>query len=143
MTAIFEWESTRALVMVRASQRCEGCGKANAEQVHHRQPRGMGGVHGVAASRAHAPSNLMALCLACHDFTEDQPLQARAVGWLVQHPIIPGLTPVRMTPIYGYGWYLLLDDLTYRLASDAEVRGHAAHLAKLESPLVADLYRQG
>ena len=84
-----------------------------ADEVHHRQPRGMGGVSRAAAERANNPSNLLALCLGCHRFTEEEPAEARARGWLVPHPLTPAIIPARLVPIYGAGWYFLLGNLSY------------------------------
>jgi len=77
----------------------------------------MGGSHGGAAHHANNPANLLALCRPCHDFTEDQPRAARAIGWLVQHAYDSWSTPALIVPIYGKGWYFLLPDATYGSAS--------------------------
>lgn len=82
----------------------------------------MGGVHGDAAHHAHSPENLLALCRPCHDFTEDQPLQARALGWLVPHAYDPATTPALLVPIFGKEWWMLLEDASYMRASEATVR---------------------
>lgn len=108
-----EWLAVRAFVLVRASHICEGCGASRADEVHHRQPRGMGGVSGAAEARANNPANLLALCLACHRFTEEEPAQARGRGWVVPHPTSSPLIPAKIVPIYGAGWYHLLGDLSY------------------------------
>lgn len=78
----------------------------------------MGGVSGAAARRAHGASNLLALCIRCHAWTEDEPRAARAKGWLLPHPFHPEAVPALIVPIYGHGWYYLDDELTYRLSFD-------------------------
>jgi 5-methylcytosine-specific restriction endonuclease McrA len=42
----------------RADGVCEGCGSAEAEQMHHRKFRSRGGKH--------TPANLLHLCFRCH-----------------------------------------------------------------------------
>lgn len=133
MTKAHEWLAIKALVLVRSHHICEGCGRALPDDVHHRQPRGMGGVFGHAAHVANSASNLLALCRPCHDFTEDQPTEARRRGWLVPHWTDSWSAPVDITPIYGRGWYYLLDDLSYRFAPDAEVR---AFLRRVDTEVV-------
>ena len=93
----------------------------------------MGGVHGHAAHVANSPSNLLALCRPCHDFTENEPLAARRLGWLVPHWQDAWSTPAKLVPIYGAGWWYLLDDLSYRVAPEAEV---LAFLRRVEKDLV-------
>lgn len=121
MTVPREWLAVRTLVLVRAHQLCEGCGRYTADDVHHRQPRGMGGVHGGAALHANSPANLLALCRPCHDRTEDEPDAMRRLGWLVQHPYDAWSTPCRIKPIYGEAWWFLLPDLSYQRASVDDV----------------------
>jgi hypothetical protein len=108
-----EWLAIRAFVLVRASHICEGCGRAQADEVHHRQPRGSGGVHRAGARAANSPSNLIALCLACHRFAEDHRTEAERVGWIVRHGYNPPIVPAKIWTVNGPGWYYLLGDLTY------------------------------
>lgn len=53
--------------------------------VHHRQARGMGGVHSVAAQDANDPRNLLALCGSCHDETEHAETWelTEEIGWRI------------------------------------------------------------
>jgi len=100
------WPAMRQFVWRRAHGICEGCAWAG-DQVHHRQPRGMGGVHGVAVAVAHSASNLLLLCGPCHRFTEDEPTAAQRLGWLVPHPTDPALVPAYLCTPNGVGWWLL------------------------------------
>lgn len=111
-----EFAAVRPLVIQRAHGLCEGCGAVPPTEVHHRQPRAMGGVHGDAVARANSPANLLALCVTCHRYTEDQPERARQLGWLVPHPTDPATVAARIYPIYGHGWYFLTPDLGYVLS---------------------------
>lgn len=90
-------------------------------------------MHGHAAHVANSPENLLALCRSCHDFTEREPAEARLLGWLVPHWRDSWWTPAQLTPIYGRGWYYLLDDLSYRPAPDAEV---SAFLRRVDTNVV-------
>lgn len=130
MTIVREWLAVRTLVLVRANQICEGCGRSQADEVHHRQPRGMGGVHGGAALHANSPANLLALCRVCHDRTEDQPEEMRRLGWLVPHYTDAWTTPAYLRLILGQAWWYLLPDLSYQRASDEDV---AAFLRRVSS----------
>jgi hypothetical protein len=118
-----EWYAAKALALVRAHQLCEGCGTAFADDVHHRQPRGMGGVHGAAAREAHRGYNLLALCRRCHDLTEAEPALCRAQGWLVPHPIQVALIPALIVPIYGRAWYYLDAEFGYRPCNQHRANG--------------------
>jgi 5-methylcytosine-specific restriction enzyme A len=101
------WAIARTRVWERAQGSCEGCGSAGRD-VHHRQPRGMGGVRSLAAIlAAHSLANLMLLCRACHDLTEQEPVMCRGIGWLVPHPTDPSCMPAYMRTVNGVGWYLL------------------------------------
>lgn len=48
-----------AIVLARDGWKCRNCGRVAGLSVHHRVPRSKG--------RDDRPSNLIALCLACHD----------------------------------------------------------------------------
>lgn len=112
------FDAIRPQIFARAHNLCEGCGRTRAEEVHHRQPRGMGGVHGAAARHSNSAPNLLALCRPCHNITEDEPTLARSWGWLVEHPLDSWTEPALIVPVYGRGWWYLEPDLTYRLALD-------------------------
>ncbi len=90
----------------------------------------MGGVFRDAAHAANSPANLMALCRPCHDWADANAQEARRRGWLVPHWRDAPVTPVQMYPIYGFGWWYLLQDLSYRMAPDEEVARHLALVAQ-------------
>jgi hypothetical protein len=112
------WETAKQLVKARAHGHCEGCGYPGLD-VHHRQPRGMGGVHGQAVAAAHHVTNLLLLCRLCHDWTEAQPADARVFGFLVAHPTVPATVSAKLWTVNGKGWWFLTDDAGYRWDSDA------------------------
>lgn len=67
-------EATRRRVVEVAGGRCWRCAKRGGH-VHHRQLRSQGGPH--------IPSNLILVCLTCHDWIHHHPTMALARGWLV------------------------------------------------------------
>lgn len=88
---------------------CEVCGTAPGKNIHHRQPRGMGGC---PEPYINAPSNLMWVCghgnafPGCHAVIENGRERAEAVGWLVPRP---GL-PVDMKVLWRGEWVWLNDE---------------------------------
>lgn len=111
-------ETAKRLVRARATGSCEGCGLLTTQlDVHHRQARGAGGVHGAAADVANDPRNLLALDRECHDRTElaDEWRETIAKGLRVEHayPHDPRGVPALLSTPQGFGWWLLLDDLCY------------------------------
>lgn len=73
----------RELVMRRARMRCQKCGKNLASgggDIHHRRPRGMGGTHDTTVN---LPENLMLLCRDCHRWVEENRLEAKRRGYLL------------------------------------------------------------
>jgi 5-methylcytosine-specific restriction enzyme A len=105
---------TRKLVMTRADNHCERCGKAitGAYSIHHRKPRGMGGTKDPVAN---SPSNLVLLCGSattpggCHTSVEKFRQAAVTTGWIVARTTDPARVPLK----YHSGrWYLLNDDGT-------------------------------
>ena len=117
-----EWLAVKSLTLVRAHQVCEVCGALFADDVHHRQPRGMGGVHGAAARVANSAANLLALCRGCHDGIESNREEAQGLGRLVTHPLHSAFVPVLIKPIYGRGWYFLTGDFGYQRAEEWQVK---------------------
>lgn len=72
------WHRTRVWVLDRAKHLCEahvaGVCSRRAEHVHHVRLRSRGG--------SDDPSNLLALCHACHRFIHDNPAWATAQGFM-------------------------------------------------------------
>lgn len=88
----------RSLVMLRARSVCESCGAAEAQSVHHRRPRGMGGSRSGAV---HSPVNLLAVCgrgsrPGCHGLIHQHPDDARRAGLLVRQGADPARIAVRL-----------------------------------------------
>lgn len=108
------FERAKQLLWARTYGLCEGCGAACARDPHHRQPRGMGGVHGAAQARSNDVRNLLALCRVEHDRVDAEPAWAQARGWLVPHPIDPYEVPVNIRTVNGSGWWYLLADGSFR-----------------------------
>lgn len=84
----------RQIVKARAHLRCERCGtsvKYEPSNVHHRNPRGMGGS---SNPEIHATANLLLLCIACHGWTESHRAEAYRLGYLVETGIDPLDKPV-------------------------------------------------
>lgn len=100
----------RRLVVARAGGRCECCGKPAKVDAHHRQPRGMGGVHGETRTIAHRASNGIGACRSCHVWIDLHAPEARAFGWLVVHPYDPAAIPALLYTAQGHGWWNLRDD---------------------------------
>ena len=118
---------------------CEGCGMTGSPlDPHHRQPRGMGGVHGAARDLSDDPVNFLALCRwPCHAFTEHEPEAARRLGWVVPHPVDVSRVPAKLWTPQGYGWW------RFRYLDDG-----GPHVAEsLDEPdalrIIAQLYGQG
>jgi hypothetical protein len=107
-------EQAQALVRARSFGRCEGCGVRPPVDRHHRQPRGMGGVHGLAATVSNNVTNLLDLCRTCHDLTEAEPTLCESFGWLVKHPTDPAAVPALLYTVNGYGWWFLTEDAGYQ-----------------------------
>lgn len=107
-------ERAQRIVRLRSNGRCEGCGTSGLFlAAHHRQARGMGGVHSVAAQDANDPRNLLALCPPCHEETEHaetwrltEEIGWRIPKWVDEPYAVPALLfTVNYHP--GPDWYLL------------------------------------
>lgn len=85
------WEAVRA----RFWGLCARCGESGPGNVHHRQPRGMGGT---SRPGTNSPANLLWLCgsgtTGCHGYVESYRTEAAEQGWLVKHPRDPADVPV-------------------------------------------------
>lgn len=66
----------RALVKVRARNRCERCGMPGSHW-HHRRSRNVKDQH------THCPCNGVLLCGTCHQWAHANPFQARKEGWII------------------------------------------------------------
>lgn len=85
---------TRQVVHARARLRCERDGKdlaAGGGHVHHRRPRQRGGSR---AADVHDPSNLLLLCVECHDWVESNRTIAYEQGLLVHTGMAHSTVPV-------------------------------------------------
>lgn len=96
---------TRATVRVVVERDgvCLRCRRAEIEQIHHRQPRGLGGTRNPDIN---SPANLISLCAECHHYIEINRVKSRLAGWLVSHWDDPKEIPIS-TPS-GLVW--LTDD---------------------------------
>lgn len=112
-----DWERVKRLVMLRAYGICEGCGRLGLPlDPHHRQARGAGGVHGVAADTANDVRNILALCRACHDETEHAETWdlTQSIGWRMPKFVAePAAVPALIHTVNGYGWNFLTFDVGY------------------------------
>lgn len=110
-------DALRRLALARSYGMCEGCGRFGlALQVHHRQARGAGGVHGEAEERANDIRNVLALCaVACHPETEHADTWRRCedLGWRVPKSRDPFTTPARIYTVNGHAWWILTQDAGY------------------------------
>lgn len=97
-------ERTRDIIKERAGHACEICGLSmGLGQIHHRQPRGMGGTRLLSRSSA---ANGLYVHPKCHAMIESQRERAYTMGWLVRTGYEPVATRVRLSD----GWFLLTDD---------------------------------
>lgn len=75
------WDETRKIVLERDSGRCVRCG-SNAEHVHHRHPKGLGGTSDEYIK--YGPANCVSLCFSCHNWVHGHPSLAYETGFLVK-----------------------------------------------------------
>lgn len=106
-------QHTRDMVRKRAEDCCELCGLwAVAAQVHHRQPRHMGGS---SDPRINAPSNLVLFCAMCHQWVETaERAAAYQYGWLVPR----GHDPAQYPFLLWGRWVYLTDNGAYYAAPE-------------------------
>lgn len=78
----------------------------------------MGGVSRAAAERSNSPSNLLALCVTCHNKTEDASTWTECIGlgWRLIGDVEPGEVPALIHTVQGYGWWHLDGQGGYRWA---------------------------
>lgn len=95
----------RKQVLARAGGACELCGRGDANNVHHRRPRGMGGTR---LEWVNEPPNLLFVCgsgtTGCHGFLESNRLQAYEMGWLLRMGMMADQVP--FTDLAGRWWLL-------------------------------------
>jgi 5-methylcytosine-specific restriction protein A len=101
----------RLRVKLRADYHCEACGvdmlTRSGGELHHRQPRGMGGR---SHPERHSPANLLFLCPGCHRDIEVYRAAAYGFGRLVHRWLNPAHQNVL---IHGRGWVRLDADGSY------------------------------
>lgn len=73
-------KGTVEVVRRRAGGLCELCGFHEAQQIHHRKPRRMGGTRDPLIND---PCNLFFVCYPCHADIESDRTTALQKGWLV------------------------------------------------------------
>jgi len=103
--------AARALIDLRANERCERCGRWSPNcQRHHRRPRGMGGSSRPDTALA---ANGLRLCSDCHDIIEGKVPQSgvtrtvsKRMGWLIEQGKNPEAVRVKLWD----GWFLLTND---------------------------------
>lgn len=94
-------------VVARENGMCAVCGLSldGQGQIHHRQPRGMGG----SKKRRDTLANMVHIHGAsCHPMIESNRAAAYEYGWLVQR----GGDPEEVAFLYRFEWVLLQDDGT-------------------------------
>lgn len=98
-------EQTRQAIRDRAQGRCERCGLYvdYGAQIHHRQPRGMGGT---SRKEIESAANGLYVHSGCHALIESNRKQARRTGFLVPMGYTPETYPVRLWS----GWWFLTED---------------------------------
>lgn len=116
----------RRMVMDRAGQHCERCGKVISGEysIHHRKPRGMGGTKDPAINSA---ANLVLLCgsatsaSGCHQSVERFRQAASATGFLVLRTADPATVPIKLHS----GWVLLGHDGKVKEIDRPEMEEHS------------------
>lgn len=96
-------DKTRSLIRLRAAGRCEVCGLTGAYQIHHRQPRGMGGS---GAEPIRSCANGLFVHDHCHRKIEANRTKSYLLGHLVHRWSSPEDTHVRL---WDGWWYLTAD----------------------------------
>ena len=97
-------QKTRDTIIRRARGMCEVCGlRVNYGQIHHRQPRGMGGT---SSRQIESAANGIYLHARCHHLIEMNRERAYLYGHLVRNGTRPEDAQVKMHD----GWWLLTPD---------------------------------
>jgi len=88
-------QKSRLVVRTRAHNRCERCGVGSTRaQWHHRRSRR------VRTAHRHCPCNGLWLCPTCHTWVHQNPVEARANGWIVSAHVE---TPFNITVKSAWG----------------------------------------
>jgi 5-methylcytosine-specific restriction enzyme A len=77
----YSWSKARIAVLERDEYNCVKCGRP-ATDVHHRQPKKMGGTKN--ARIVYGLANLVSLCRLCHSWIHGNPNESYDAGWLVR-----------------------------------------------------------
>lgn len=96
-------DRTRMLIHDRAGRRCEVCGLTGATQIHHRQPRGMGGS---GAQGIRSAANGLLVHTGCHQRIENN----RSKSYLLGHLVKRGQQPEEVRVRLWDGWWYLTGD---------------------------------
>lgn len=88
--------------MRRSRGACEVCRRCPVSEIHHRQPRGMGGAHGVRDALVNRIENALGLCMACHRRVESRRVWAMGRGYLVSRQDAPEEVPVWLQTVQGF-----------------------------------------
>jgi len=92
---------TRLTIIARSRGRCERCGQRGyGMQIHHRQPRGMGGG---STQEVRSAANGLYVHPSCHRWIESHRSYSLERGWLVPKATDPSEYEVRIWS----GWVLL------------------------------------
>lgn len=93
--------SVHDAVVAREQGFCALCGVAlnGHGQIHHRQPRGMGG----SGKRRDTLGNMIHIHASCHEIIESNRTAAYKYGWLVQR----GADPDEVEMLYKFKWQLI------------------------------------
>lgn len=89
------------LVAERSFGLCEVCGRAQAEQMHHRLHRSHGG--------GESPANLLHVCHVCHSKAHLD-THRYGNGWAMRSGVGPEHAPVNKQVLYRGRWVLLTAD---------------------------------
>lgn len=92
---IVSWPQAKRLIFARDGGKCLRC-LGEAEVVHHRRVRGMGGSGDPAVNTGLA--NLLSLCSACHLEVHLNPARSYSSGYLVRMGLNPEDIPVVVKP---------------------------------------------
>lgn len=92
----------RDAIINRSRGQCECCRRNPASEIHHRQPRGMGGASGERDLLVNAIPNGVALCRDCHHKAETQRVWGKERGLLVARHETPADVPVWMSTVMGW-----------------------------------------